>query len=358
MLISNLLLIPGTGDIASEIFHALRYEKTVRLYAANVDTVSDEYQIPPHRMTPLSPLPNWEAPEFLEAFRIVLARVAIDYIVPTTAEARNFFQQHPDLAPVLDTTSGGIPPDIQEEASVIFDCCTDGKYVPIYIGARRKTMGADGKHNIWQTIPVTDEQRKLLAETSNQYCLSGAWSVSVDQNGKLHTLTPAFAPEMGIYRALGVNFMLLMLHAARSNPVSTLPINASAKLHRATQSISLELDFKTVFLDMDDTLISHGSINDSVSAFIYHCRAHNIPVHLITRHYRKPAITLCEFGIAEDLFASIIWIEDKTPKSAFMRKADKPLFIDDAFSERLAVSSKTDIFCLPPEAVETLMVNL
>ncbi|MEX0300166.1 MAG: hypothetical protein AB3N28_13925 [Kordiimonas sp.] len=358
MIISNLLLIPGTGDTASEIFHALRYEKTVRLYAVNLGVGSEEHPPTPHRMTPLRQLPGLHEASFLDALKEILTHTSIHYIVPTTAEAREFFKQHSDVAAILDTQSTGSLPHTTEETSFVLDCCSDKEHVPIYIGARQKGLTSDGKHVLWETALLTDKQSRAVANTAKKYRLTGAWSMAINTDGQLMAVTPFFTPVMGIYRALGVNFMLLMLHTSRDNPVSALPIKGQSKRLNSKQAVSLNLDYKTVFLDMDDTLISHGSINDSISTFIYYCRANGIPIHLITRHYRNPVITLCEFGIAEDLFSSIIWIEDDTPKSSFMLEADMPLFIDDAFSERRAVSTAIDIPCLPPEAVEALMTNL
>lgn len=358
MTIVNLLLIPGTGDTASEIFRALRYEKTVRLYASSHGKENKEPDYTPHRMTPVRPLPVIEDTNFSEALKSVLQQGNIDYIIPTTAEARAFFKKEMGFPPVLDTHAiGNVPPTIQG-TELVLDCYSNKQHDLIFVGARQRMSDPAQPEAIWQSTPLMPDQKALAAKHAKQHSLTGAWSFQPAINGTAGGITPYFTPEMGLYRALGVNFLLLMLHEARGNKIKALPVTACAKWSEKTKSVSVVLEYENVFLDLDDTLIIQGSINDTAIAFVYHCQAKKIPVYLVTRHYRDPAITLCEFGIAENLFEDIIWIQDGKPKSSFMKNKQMPLFIDDAFSERLAVSSQTDIPCLPPEAIEALFVTL
>ncbi len=357
MLISNLLLIPGTGDTASEIFRALRYEKTVRLYASSHGETHTEPEHTPHRMTPIRQLPFIADTNFPGALQNALEQASIDYIVPTTAEARTFFKHHTNSLPVLDTQITREQPSPQD-AEVRIDCYSDKQHHLVYVAARKRMETQNKTDTVWQTVALSPEQKVFAAACAQKNGLTGAWSFTPATRTTPEIVIPYFIPEMGLHRALGVNFLLLMLHEARGNQIKALPINACAKWSENTKGISVKLEYQTVFLDLDDTLIVQGTINDTVVAFIYRCQAKNTPVYLITRHYRDPAITLCEFGIAEKLFEDIIWIQDKMPKSSFMKDKEAPLFLDDAFSERLAVSSETDIPCLPPEAVEALMVSL
>lgn len=354
MIISNLLLIPGTGDTASEIFHALRYEKTVRLYA-----FSQGSERTPHRMTPLRQLPKISDEAFVAELTAAVEQAHIDYIVPTNAEARAFFKQYTDIAPILNTNmDSGLPP-YPDAPSMVIDCYTDKNHTIIYGSARQRIVGKETGQDIWQSIDLTSEHEALLTENAKRFSLRGPWCLAVSESGKAEGILPYFTPEMSIHRARGVNFLLLQLHEARGNVIQALPVTAPAKFSKAKKAISLELNYQTVFLDLDDTLIIKGSVNDTAIAFIYRCQANNIPVHLITRHYRNPALTLCEFGIAEDLFESIIWIEDNKPKSYYMQGTKEVLFIDDAFSERKEVTiTAPEIPSLPPESLEALMVTL
>lgn len=355
MIVSNLLLIPGNNAVAAEIFQALRYEKTVRLYASQHEKDGDTFRAP-HRMTLVGPLPDIDAKSFADELVKTLENLHIDYILPTTDTARAFFATNPDIAPVLTTKADIAPDTVPKPAEWVLDCYSNQAHEPIFVGGRQRD---DSDEALWHSKEISAKLQQRAEMLSRKHAMQGPWSVACTQDDVAGDIWPYLTPETALHRQKGVNFSLLMLHEARGNPVSVLPVSAPAKMKALEPAVlSLQLDFKTVFLDLDDTLIIHGAVNDTLMAFVYFCQARDIPVHLITRHYRNPAITLCEFGVAEQLFESVIWIQDGKPKSNFMAEAKEPIFIDDAFSERREVASQTNIPCLSPDVVAGLMARL
>ena len=362
MEISNLLILPGDKALATEVMLALRYEKTARLFCPETrapdgmaaDAITNET-----RVTFTTPLPPIEKAAFPAALPRVMAAHDIHYLIPTTDEARQFFKNAGAEFPVLDTVFDVEIPSKSHATAIVLDCYSDKKGGLVFCGARLKTIGSSA---FWQNAPATDEQIILAQDICSHYGMSGAWSVSIEQNSAGHwiarKITPHLTPELALCRALGVNFILLMLHEARGNIVSALPVTATVEMATLPITVCTRLPFKSVFLDLDDTLLVQDSVNSSIVAFAEECSARHIPITLITRHYRDPALTLKEKGIESALFSTIVWITDNTPKSHYMKDADSPIFIDDAFSERREVCEHTDVPCFPPDVVDALLSGL
>ena len=345
-----------------EVVLALRYEKTARLFCPETiasDGMAADATPNEARVTFTAPLPPTDNAAFPAALTRVMAAHDIHYLIPTTNEARQFFKNAGAEFPVLDTVFDIETPSGSRTADIVLDCYSDKKGGLVFCGARLKATGSPA---LWQNAPATAEQVVLAQDICNHYGLFGAWSVSIEQSPAGHWIarrvTPHLTPELALCRALGVNFILLMLHEARGNIVSALPVTATVEMATLPITVCTRLPFKSVFLDLDDTLLVQDSVNSSIVAFAEECSARHIPITLITRHYRDPALTLKEKGIESALFSTIVWITDNTPKSHYMKDADSPIFIDDAFSERREVCQHTDLPCFPPDAVDALLSGL
>ena len=264
-----------------------------------------------------------------------------------------FFKTHPNAVHVLDTRWTVDPPPDSGLSTIVLDCYTDTSGDLIFCAARDKTAE-------WTNRSAEPIETKLAKQISEQYDVRGGWSLNLRQE-KTGTpvvvagITPHLTPELALQRSLGANFILLMLHETRGNQVSVLPNRACACMPcNAPNNVTLAIDFKTVFLDLDDTLIIHGILNELIMNFVHACKRRNIEVYLITRHHQQPEITLRAFNIDPAFFMDIIWITDRRPKSSFMQDTAEPIFIDDAFSERCEVSSNTNVPCFSPDMVEAL----
>jgi len=307
-------------------------------------------------MTTIDPLPDTATPLFKDRLTESIMRHQIAYIVPTTSAARAYFKAQGTEFNVLDTSYMSPLPSVPVEGDVILDAYSDKTATPLFIGCR-SIRNKEG-HSFWETIKTPAKLKSLAIDTAQKHRLKGAWSLTVDTQHNLTGIHAFITPEMALYRAIGVNFILLMLHEARGNSVSVLATDMPARAQTIfPYKTSLTTKYKTVFLDLDDTLITHGSINKTAMAFIHQCKEKAIPVYLITRHYRDPEITLHEYGVNAALFKGIIWITDDTPKSAHIKNAPEPIFIDDAFSERQEVGMSIKVPCIAPDALEALMIK-
>ena len=114
-----------------------------------------------------------------------------------------------------------------------------------------------------------------------------------------------------------------------------------------------QLDFKTAYVDLDDTLILNGQVSLQVIKFIYQCINQNRKVVLITRHQHDLVETLSKYHLS-NLFDHIIHITQGASKSDLITERDA-IFIDDSFSERLDVALNCEIPTFDGSMLEVLI---
>jgi hypothetical protein len=196
--------------------------------------------------------------------------------------------------------------------------------------------------------PLSEPMQKFVSRLAREHHLVGPWHLEQAAKGNVTKLITAPRPDlMPLFAGLGLNWAAYMAYEAMSRPVSFLAPRFNGQIN--AQSGELMINTDAIYLDMDDTLIIHRRLYDGALKLLKEAECARVPVHLITRHYRNPRITLAEYGLGEADFASIIWIEDETPKSRFI-EGDAPIFIDDAFRERKEVANSIGATALPAEA--------
>lgn len=213
-----------------------------------------------------------------------------------------------------------------------------------------------------RTQPVTGEAEfvEIATDIAETLQIKGAWFFQLkrdaSQNLRLLEVAPRIAGSMGLSRNLGVNFPLLSIYAYLNKPFMVLPQTHWVQVDRALKScFKTDIEYRHVYLDLDDTLIIREAVNTTLVALLYQWLAKSIPVTLVTRHNSCPKATLDAYRICPDLFAEIIHISDGSPKSAVIKDGVPALFIDDSFSERLEVSQNAGIPVFDVDAVEQLL---
>jgi len=196
--------------------------------------------------------------------------------------------------------------------------------------------------------PLPEPMQEFVSRLAREHHLRGPWHLEQAAEGNTTKLITAPRPDlMPLFAGLGLNWAAYMAYEAMGRPVSFLASPFNGLIN--AQSGELMISTDAIYLDMDDTLIIHRRLYDGALKLLKEAECARVPVHLITRHYRNPAVTLADYGLGEADFASIIWIEDETPKSRFI-EGDAPIFIDDAFRERREVANSIDATALPAEA--------
>jgi hypothetical protein len=255
-------------------------------------------------------------------------------------------EDNDQLASALYTTPGGIVCDYLPGEEYTVDCFSSLTQGLLFAGARSRNRTRNG-------ISVNSKSEDLpeawpLAKAINsEFKLRGAWFFQLkrDINGVLTLLevAPRIAGSMATHRVTGVNFALLSLLEQEGMDIVIAQNIGEIELDRSLNNRYLHhVHFKSIYIDLDDTLISNGSVNADLIKLIFTSINLRKEIVLITRHRGDLAKTLGKHRLT-DLFDKVIHITDGSPKSKYIC-SDDAIFRDDSFSERLDVSR---VCCIP-----------
>jgi carbamoyl-phosphate synthase large subunit len=236
------------------------------------------------------------------------------------------------------------------------DCFSDRDRGLMFAGGRERLRVRNGISV--STRPVEDPVFEALAKAiSSRLALHGAWFFQLKQdrdgNMKVLEVAPRIAGAMALHRVCGINFPLLSLYEQQRLPLRILRQNVRVCLDRAlVNRYTHDLVFRTVYVDLDDTLIIRGMTNTRLLAFLYQCLNRGIRLVLVTRHSRDVQETLDRHRLGY-LFDEIVHLPDGQSKAAAIRERNA-IFIDDSFSERLQVHEAAGIPTFDCSMVEML----
>ncbi len=240
------------------------------------------------------------------------------------------------------------------------DCLSDADGRLLHSAARQRGRIKGGISVRTEAAAPDPRFAEIAAAIAAELRLKGAWFFQLrrDRHGtpKLLEVAPRIAGSMALARMQGINHALLGMLAHLGSAFSVLPQQWPLVLDRAlTNRYRPRLDYRQVYLDLDDTLIAGGKVNPWLMALLYQWQASGIPVTLLTRHAGDPCQTLAAHHVACSLFAAIIHVTDGSPKSAAMDAAVPALFIDDSYRERRDVHAAFGWPVLDVDAVEQLL---
>ncbi len=219
------------------------------------------------------------------------------------------------------------------------DCYTDKLGQLLFVGPRIRSRTKAGISVSSKSFATPENIKSIAFSINDKLDLQGAWFFQLKQSKnkdlKLLEIAPRIAGTMATNRVKGINFALLSLFEAQGKSISINASHTDIQIERAlTNRYNTDIAYSTVFMDLDDTLIINGAVCAAALQFIYQCKDRKIPVHLITRHYREPSLTLDELAIHSKLFHDVIWIQGDSAKSEYMCDVKNPIFFDDSFKER------------------------
>lgn len=238
------------------------------------------------------------------------------------------------------------------------DCFTDkdGNLLSSNIRNRRRIRNGISVSSILLEMP--SEVKKIAEKISSELHFSGAWFFQVKQTSeqeyKLLEIAPRIAGTMGLTRNLGINYPLLTLFTLSGVPVSVIQNSYKIEVDRALISrYRLSIKYKTIYVDLDDTLILRGKVNSLLLMYLYQCINAGKEIILLTKHMEDVRKTLQKYRIAESLFQQIIHIKPEEEKCNFV-KSDS-IFIDDSFAERKKIRENCQIPVFDCSEVEALL---
>ena len=244
-------------------------------------------------------------------------------------------------------------------AELTVDCFTDKNKELRFIGPRLRNRVQMGMSFNSSQYAVTDEIKHIATTINQKLRLRGLWyfQVKKDKNGnfKLLEISARIAGTMVFYRILGINFSLLSVYDILDKEISILQNNFRLVLDRSIRNRYItNIDFDTVYLDFDDTLIFQNKVNVMAMNFVYQLINEGKKIVLITKHAEHLPTTLKRYRISEDLFDSIIHLKEEQVKADFIKK-EKAIFIDNAFRERLMVFKQHGIPVFDVDAIECFL---
>ncbi|GFO64369.1 ATP-grasp domain-containing protein [Geomonas paludis] len=238
------------------------------------------------------------------------------------------------------------------------DCFSDRDAGLLFCGARQRVRTKSGISMSSEVAPAQETFADYAARIAERLAFHGAWFFQVkrDRHGvlKLLEVAPRIAGTMALHRVQGVNFPLLSIYEQERFPLSLLVNRGVVSVDRAlVNRYRHQINFGTVYVDLDDTLILHGKVNVQLAAFLYQCLNQGKKIVLLTRHAGDLDATLARFRLAH-LFDAVVHVGKDDTKARYITEPDA-IFIDDSFSERKAVSDRLGISTFDCSMLELLM---
>jgi len=216
------------------------------------------------------------------------------------------------------------------------DCFSDRERGLLFCGARLRVRTRNGISMDSRPVrdPVFERYARAIAAKLEFH---GAWFFQLkrDRRGvlKLMEVAPRIAGTMALHRVIGVNFPLLSLYEQERLPVEILPNPVEVEIDRAlVNRYRHALNYRTVYVDLDDTLLIDGRVNTDLVRFLYQCVNRGIPIALVTRHAGDLQATLDAHRL-RGLFDRQVHLPADEAKADFIREPGA-ILIDDSFRER------------------------
>ena len=240
------------------------------------------------------------------------------------------------------------------------DCFSSNENELLFAGARKRERVRMGISVSTKTVNNQKPFWNIAKKINDALNLRGLWFFQLkrDKNSELKLLEVAgrVSGSMALYRGMGINFVASDLFQ-RMGAEITLPepTTNEALLERAFDcSVIMNLNYETVYCDLDDCLIIDDKVNKNMVGFLYQCLNEGKKLVLITRHKLDLHNTLKEYRL-ETLFDEIKHIQDRDISKASCVKNKNAIFIDDSFVERESVAIEHNIPTFAPDGIDLLL---
>lgn len=237
------------------------------------------------------------------------------------------------------------------------DCFTDREGKLLIAQARTRSRTVNGISVRSKTVD-DDLFIEMANSINNKIKFRGVWFFQVkrDTFGRLALMeiAPRVAGTMSVTRMRGANLPLMSLFDQMDIDVAVATNHFIVEVDRALKSkFMIKLNFKTVYVDFDDTLIHNDQINELLIALLYKLRNQGKKLILVTKHKHNITQSIEDHLIHSRLFEEIISLPKTEKKKLHVGKDS--IFIDDSFAERQAILDHVGIPVFDvSEAVELL----
>jgi carbamoyl-phosphate synthase large subunit len=226
------------------------------------------------------------------------------------------------------------------------DCFSGTGQGLLYSLARSRDRVRNGISVSSRAVPDQNLFAGLARAIHDALDLRGAWFFQTREDawGVPHVLevAPRVAGTMAVSRLRGVNLPLLSLFDSFGVPVQIRDSGRDIRVDRAlAERVEPVLKPTRIYVDLDDTLIVRGRVNEALLMALAALRVRRVPIEVVTRHKADPIATLSDFGVS-CFFDAVHHLQAGQPKSSVVHDPGG-VFIDDSFSERQEVALASGI---------------
>lgn len=185
-----------------------------------------------------------------------------------------------------------------------------------------------------------------------------AWffQVKYDENWilKLLEIAPRISWTMATNRVKWINFPLLSIYENENISTDIITNNYDVVIDRALENkYKIDIDYKYVYIDLDDTIIVKKKINYNIIWFLYRSLNEWKKILLITKNTSWDLVNLLKKYRISELFDEVIHLNKDDEKFKYLRDKDS-IFIDDSFNERSKVKNMLNIPVFDLDMIECL----
>jgi hypothetical protein len=168
--------------------------------------------------------------------------------------------------------------------------------------------------------------------------ITGSWFFQVKKNyageNVLLEVGLRIAGASGVQRLAGINLPLMSLYQANGDAVSVIQEDTAPRVWAS--GFDLGFVFNQIFVDFDDTIIVNSKLNRSLLDFLKRQKRYGVKIIIVSKNIGNLAEVLRGLKL-RSLFDEVIQVPPNSHKRGFILTSDSFLFIDDSFSERLAI---------------------
>jgi carbamoyl-phosphate synthase large subunit len=189
--------------------------------------------------------------------------------------------------------------------------------------------------------------------------LWGAWFFQVrrapDGEWVLLEVGARVGGTMAVSRVRGVNLPWLSILEWEREPFQVLLNDVAVRTDRALLNRWVtDLEYATVFVDLDDTLVLEGLVNVELVRFLYQARNQGKRIVVVTRHAGDPVELLRSVRLSE-LPDEVVHLDREASKGLSMNVDGGAILIDDSFGERVEVARSLGIPTFDTNMIEVLI---
>jgi len=241
------------------------------------------------------------------------------------------------------------------------DCFSNRKREILFCSGRERVRIKNGI-SVNSKIVNNPLWQEYAQKISNQLEIYGAWFFQMreDRRGQLKLLeiAPRIGGTMATHRVKGINFPLLSIYEQAGIDVQIMLNDYKVEIDRALiNRYKHNIQYKTIYVDFDDTLIIGNKVNTRLIFFLYQSLNKGKKIILLTKSKKNILSMLKRYSISEKIFSRIIHInkDDLKINHINLKSARSAIFIDDSFSERKAIANKYKIHTFDCSMLEILI---